>query len=104
MNINSNNMKWLSGYSLMNKLFSQKNRNNAGVSKQAGVNVSGGVKYKHSNLYYDENGVPWIMPHHIEGIHVPEKNEGLDGSYSCNLTRQCVVGHRIQLIFCIPEI
>ncbi len=41
MNINSNNMKWLSGYSLMNKLFSQKNRNNAGVSKQAGVNVSG---------------------------------------------------------------
>ena len=59
MNINSNNMKWFSGYSLMNRLFSQKGGNKTGVSNQAGANVSGGVKYKHSNLYYDENGVPW---------------------------------------------
>ena len=59
MNINSNNMKWFSGYSLMNRLFSQKNGNKAGTSNQAGANISGGVKYKHSNLYYDENGVPW---------------------------------------------
>ena len=43
----------------MNRLFSQKNGNKAGISNQTGVNVSGGVKYKHSNLYYDENGVPW---------------------------------------------
>ena len=54
MNIISNNMKWFSGYSLMNRLFSQKNRN------QAGANISGGVKHKHSNLYYDENGIPWM--------------------------------------------
>lgn len=32
MNISSNNMKWFSGYSLMNRLFSQKNGNKAGVS------------------------------------------------------------------------
>ena len=44
---------------LVNRLFSQKNGNKAGISNQTGVNVSGGVKYKHSNLYYDENGVPW---------------------------------------------
>ena len=54
MNIISNNMKWFSGYSLMNRLFSQKNGN------QAGANISGGVKHKHSNLYYDENGIPWM--------------------------------------------
>ena len=59
MNISSNNLRGLSQYSLLNKLFSQKNGNKSGVSDQAGANVSGGVKYKHSNLYYDENGVPW---------------------------------------------
>ena len=59
MNISSNNMKWFSGYSLMNRLFSQKSGNKAGVSNQMGADISGGVKYKHSNLYYDENGVPW---------------------------------------------
>ena len=40
MNISSNNMKWLSGYSLVNRLFSQKNGNKAGISNQTGVNVS----------------------------------------------------------------
>lgn len=59
MNINSNNMKWFSGYSLMNRLFSQKNGNKTGIPNQAGANV-GGVKYKHSNLYYDEKGIPWM--------------------------------------------
>ena len=59
MNINSNNMKWFSGYSLMNRLFSQKGGNKTGVSNQTGADIRGGVKYKHSSLYYDENGVPW---------------------------------------------
>ncbi len=44
MNISSNNMKWFSGYSLMNRLFSQKNGNKGGVSNQTGANSSGGVK------------------------------------------------------------
>lgn len=66
MNISSNNMKWFSGYSLMNKLFSQKNGNNAGVSKQVGANVSGGVKYKHSYLYYNDDGVPCFSKEHAE--------------------------------------
>lgn len=38
MNISSNNMKWLSGYSLMNRLFSQKNGNKVGTPNQAGAN------------------------------------------------------------------
>ena len=59
MNISSHNMKWFSGYFLMNKLFAQKNGNKAGIPNRTGTNISGGVKYKHSNLYYDENGVPW---------------------------------------------
>lgn len=59
MNINSNNTKWFSGYSLMNRLFSQKNGNKAGVSNQAGANISGKVKYRHSNQYYNEDGVPF---------------------------------------------
>lgn len=46
MNISSNNMKWFSGYSLMNRLFSQKNGNKAGVSNQAGANISGGVDFR----------------------------------------------------------
>ena len=25
-----------------------------------GAVISGGVKHKHSNLYYDENGIPWM--------------------------------------------
>ena len=60
MNINSNNMKWFSGYSLMNRLFSQKNGNKTSTSSQMGAAISGGVKHKHSNLYYDENGIPWM--------------------------------------------
>ena len=59
MNINSNNMKGLSQYSLLNKLFSQKNGNKTSTSNQTGAAISGGVKHKHSNLYYDENGIPW---------------------------------------------
>ena len=31
MNISSNNMKWFSEYTLINKLFSQKNGNQAGA-------------------------------------------------------------------------
>lgn len=60
MNISSNNMRGFSQYSLLNKLFSQKNGNKAGASKQTGGNTIGGVKYRHSNLYYDENGIPWM--------------------------------------------
>lgn len=63
MNISSNNMKRLSQYSLLNKLFSQKNRNKAGTSNQIGAAVSGGAKYKHNNQYYNEEGVPF---HSIE--------------------------------------
>ena len=60
MNISSNNMRGFSQYSLLNKLFSQKNGNKAGTSNQAGAAISGGVKHKHSNMYYDENGIPWM--------------------------------------------
>ncbi|MEY8427410.1 DUF3879 family protein [Lachnospiraceae bacterium 46-15] len=60
MNISSNNMRGFSQYSLLNKLFSQKNGNKAGASKQTDGNTIGGVKHKHSNLYYDENGIPWM--------------------------------------------
>ncbi len=60
MNISSNNMKGFSQYSLLNKLFSQKNGNKAGISGQTGANTIGGVKHKHSNMYYDENGIPWM--------------------------------------------
>ncbi len=59
MNISSNNMKGLSQYSLLNKLFSQRNRNKTGTSNQIGAAVSGGVKYKHNNQYYNEDGVPF---------------------------------------------
>lgn len=59
MNISSNNMKWLSQNVLMNKLFSQTSGSKVSVSKQAGNNLIGGVKYRHSNMYYDENGIPW---------------------------------------------
>lgn len=60
MNISSNNMKGVLQYSLLNKLFSQKNRNKTSTSNQMGAVIGGGVKYKHSNLYYDENGIPWM--------------------------------------------
>jgi len=66
MNISSNNMKWLSGYSLMNRLFSQKKGNKIGTPNQAGANVSGGVKYKHSYLYYNEDGVPCFSKEHAD--------------------------------------
>jgi len=56
MNINSNNMRWLSVGSLMNKLFSQSSKNELGKVE---ISATGGVKYRHSNLYYDQNGVPW---------------------------------------------
>ena len=59
MNISSNNMKWLSQNSLINKLSSQTSGRTADVPKQVGNNFSGGVKYRHSNMYYDENGIPW---------------------------------------------
>lgn len=59
MNISSNNMRGLSQYSLLNKLFSQKNGNKTSTSNQMGAVISRGVKYKHSNMYYDENGIPW---------------------------------------------
>ena len=58
MNININNMKWISQNSLMNKLLSQTSGRTADVPKQV-KNFSGGVKYRHSNMYYDENGIPW---------------------------------------------
>lgn len=54
MNINRNNMSFL-----MNRLFSQMNRNKDGISSRANSNINAGVKYKHSYLYYDENGVPF---------------------------------------------
>lgn len=54
MNVNRNNMS-----SLMNRIFSQMNRNKANISSRVNSNVIGGVKYKHSYLYYDENGVPF---------------------------------------------
>ena len=60
MNISSNNMRGFSQYSLLNKLFSQKNGNKTSTSNQMGAAISGGVKHKHSNLYYDENGIPWM--------------------------------------------
>lgn len=60
MNISSNNMKGFLQYSLLNKLFSQKNGNQAGIISQTGANTIGGVKHKHSNMYYDENGIPWM--------------------------------------------
>lgn len=56
MNINSNNMRWLSVGSLMNKLFSQSSKNELGKVE---ISATGGVKCRHSNLYYDQNGVPW---------------------------------------------
>ena len=59
MDIRMNNMNWFSGYSLMNRLFSQKNGNQAGIPNPMGGQICGGVKYKHSNMYYDENGIPW---------------------------------------------
>lgn len=59
MNISSNNLRGFSQYSLLNKLFSQKNGNRTSTNNQIGATFSGGVKYKHSNLYYDENGIPW---------------------------------------------
>ena len=60
MNISSNNVRGFSQYSLLNKLFSQKNGNKTSTSNQMGAAISGGVKHKHSNLYYDENGIPWM--------------------------------------------
>ncbi len=54
MNISGNNMS-----SLMNGLFLQVSRNKVGISSWVNPNVNGGVKYKHSYLYYDENGVPF---------------------------------------------
>ena len=60
MNISSNSMNGLSQYSLLNKLLSQKNGNKTSTSNQKGAAIIGGVKHKHSNLYYDENGIPWI--------------------------------------------
>lgn len=51
ISINSTN---LLSFSLLSNLFSQR----SGVSDQAGtVNATGGVKYKHSNCYYNEDGV-----------------------------------------------
>ena len=68
MNISSNNMRGFSQYSLLNKLFSQKNGNKTGISNQMGAAVSGGVKHKHSNLYYDENGIPWMSKEQAEVV------------------------------------
>lgn len=36
MDIRMNNMNWFSGYSLMNRLFSQKNGNQAGILNPTG--------------------------------------------------------------------
>lgn len=52
--MNINNMS-----SLMNRLFSQMNRNKVAIPNRTNSNVNEGVKYKHSYLYYDENGVPF---------------------------------------------
>lgn len=54
MNISGNNMN-----SLRNVLFSQMGGNKVNISSRVNPNVNGGVKYKHSYLYYDENGVPF---------------------------------------------
>lgn len=54
MNISGNNMS-----SLLNVLFSQMGGNKVNISSRVNPNVNGGVKYKHSYLYYDENGVPF---------------------------------------------
>ena len=43
MNISSNNLRGLSQYSLLNKLFSQKNGNKTSTSNQMGAAISGGV-------------------------------------------------------------
>ena len=45
MNISSNNMRGFSQYSLLNKLFSQKNGNKTSTSNQMGAAISGGVKH-----------------------------------------------------------
>ncbi len=46
MNISSNNMKWFSGYSRMNRLFLQKNGNQAGVSNPIGADISSWVDFR----------------------------------------------------------
>ena len=52
ININSTN---LFSFSLLSKLFSQR----SGMSQQADTaNANGGVKYKHSYYYYNEDGIP----------------------------------------------
>lgn len=58
MNVSSNNTKWISQNSLIYKLFSQIDSKSAAVPKQVN-NFRGGLKYKHSNMYYDGNGIPW---------------------------------------------
>ena len=75
MNISSNNLRGFSQYSLLNKLFSQKNGNKTSTSNQMGAAISGGVKHKHSNLYYDENGIPWMSKEQADstnGKSIPE--------------------------------
>lgn len=59
MNINSDNMKCFLQNSLISNLISKTSGSKPNVSKQAEINFSGGVKYRHSNMYYDENGIPW---------------------------------------------
>ena len=60
MNISNNNVRWLSQYSLLNKLLSQKNGNKISTFNQMRAAISGGVKHKQRNLYYDENGIRWM--------------------------------------------
>ena len=57
----------------MNRLFLHKNENKAGTSNQTGANISGGVKYKHSKLYYDENGMPWHLKEEARQMYQRDK-------------------------------
>ena len=58
MDINRNYLKWFTQDSLSSKLFSQADISKSGVFGQVNLSV-GGVKYRVSSMYYDENGVPW---------------------------------------------
>ncbi len=66
----------------MNKLFSQKNGNKADISNQAGANASRGVKYKHSYLYYNEDGVPFHSKEEADRC-----IKGTNGSWEMLLTQ-----------------
>lgn len=65
MNVNGNSTRWFL-QSSMSKFFSQKNLNKSDISGQTATNPNSGVKYKHSYLYYNENGVPCFSKEQAE--------------------------------------